>query len=98
VVLVGHDSIKAHLIGAGILLVILIVQGVGSLRIKIGVREGETRRVLFEVRFGDVTIRLLRVEVDFNLIHRYFLLVIGVRSSHYLPEPASRTSTPAMSS
>ncbi len=75
--LVGHDSVEAHRIGAGILLVILIVQGVGSLRIKIGVRECETRRVLFEVRVADVTVRLLRVEIDFDLIHRYFLLVIG---------------------
>ena len=75
--LVGHDPVKAHLISAGVLLVILIVKGVGFLRIKIGVRECETRRVLFEVRVADVTVRLLRVEIDFDLIHRYFLLVIG---------------------
>jgi hypothetical protein len=69
VVLVAHDAVKAYLIGPGILLVILIVEHMGLLRVKMGVGEAETPRlILFQVSVGDVTVGLLRKPIDFDMI------------------------------
>ena len=68
-VLVAHDAIKAHLIGPGVLLMILIVENVGFFRVKMGVGEAETPRlILFQVGVGDVAVWLLRKPVDFDMI------------------------------
>jgi hypothetical protein len=84
-VLVAHDAVKAYLIGPGVLLVILIVEHMGFLRVKIGVGKAETPRlILFQVSVGDVTVGLLRKPVDLDMIfgagellrHDYLLLVV----------------------
>jgi hypothetical protein len=68
-VLVAHDAVEADLIGPGVLLVILIVEDVGFLRIKMGVGEAETPRlILFQVSVGDVAVGLLRKPIDFDMI------------------------------
>src|SRR5262249_54061753 len=69
VVLVAHDAVKTHLIGQGVLLMILIVQNVRLLRVKMGVGEAKTARlILFQVSVGDVAVGLLRKPVDFDAI------------------------------
>ncbi len=48
--LVAHDAVKAHRIGKGVLLMVLIVQNVRLLRVKMGIGEAETAGlVLFQV-------------------------------------------------
>jgi hypothetical protein len=67
--LVGHDAIEAHRIGEGILLMVLVVQHVGLLRIKMGVGKAETSRiVLVEVRIGNIPVGLLRKPIDLDLL------------------------------
>ena len=69
--LVAHDAVKAHRIGEGVLLMVLIVEMMGLLRVKMGVRKTETARlVLLQVGVGDVAVGLLRKPVDFDVILR----------------------------
>ena len=58
--LIRHDAVKTHLIGEGILLMVLIVQYVCLLGIKMGVGKAETSRiVLVEILIGNIPIGLL---------------------------------------
>jgi len=69
VVLVGHDAVEAHLIGEGILLMVLDVQHVGLLGIEMGVGKAQTSRiVLVEVLIGHITVGLLRKPIDLCLL------------------------------
>jgi hypothetical protein len=69
VVLVAHNAVEAHLIGPGVLLVVLIVEHMGLLRVKMGVGEAETPRLIrFQVSVSDVAIGLLRKPIDLDVI------------------------------
>ena len=46
-VLVGHDAVESHLVGQGVLVVVLGVQLVGLLGVKVGVGKPQAARVKF---------------------------------------------------
>jgi hypothetical protein len=67
--LIGHDAVETHLIGQGILLMVLVVQHVRLLGIEMGVGKAETSRIVpVEIRIGNITVGLLREPIDFYLL------------------------------
>ena len=67
--LVAHNAVEAHLIGQGVLLVVLVVEDAGLVGVKIGV--GETQAagvVLLQVGVGYVAVGLLGEPVNFRLV------------------------------
>src|SRR5262249_1965770 len=102
-------AVEANLIGQGILLMVLIVQDMGLLRVKIGVGEAETPRlILLQVGVGDVAVGLLREPVDFDMIlrsgellgHNCLLPILWSTITHCCSAPveyqtAGRRSPPA---
>jgi hypothetical protein len=74
VVLVGHDTVEADLIGESILFVILVIQDMGLLWIEVGVRKAQTPGiVLGQIRIGDVAIGLLREPEHFYAVFHSYL-------------------------
>ena len=69
VVLVGHDAVETHLVGQGVLLVVLVIEDAGLVGVEIGVGEPQAARVeLLQVLVGHVAVGLLREPVDFGLV------------------------------
>ena len=64
---VAHDTVKAHLIGEGVLLMGLIVQHVGLFRIEMAVEKAETPGVILrDVFTRDVAVGLLNEPEDLH--------------------------------
>ena len=83
-VLVGHDAVEAVLIGAGVLLVVLVVEHVGLFGVEMGIGEIQSSRFeLLNVLVGDVAVGLFREPEYFNLIlwHEDLLATVGRSSS-----------------
>ena len=66
--LIAHDSVKAHFVSPGVLVMVLVVEYVGFFRVEVGVGEPETPRVvLIKKLVVYVAVGLLREPVDFYL-------------------------------
>ena len=74
--LVAHDAVETHLVGKGILLVVLVVENVGLLRVEVGVGEAQTPGiVLLQVLAGDVAVGLFREPVNLRLVRGALQLI-----------------------
>ena len=57
---VAHDPVEAHLVGPGVLIMVFVVEYVGLIRVKMGIGEAKTPRiVLIEQLVVDISIGLL---------------------------------------
>ena len=67
--LIAHDSVEAHFVGPGILVMVLVVEYVGLFWVEVGVGEAEPPRVVsIKKLVVDVSVGLFREPVDFHLI------------------------------
>ncbi len=66
--LVGHDAVDSLFVSQHVLFVVLVVQGVGLLRVEIGVGKIQPPGIVpADVLFLDEGVGLLGVEVDVNM-------------------------------
>ena len=60
VVLVGHDAVEPHLVGQGVLVVVLVVQDVGLVRVEERVGKSQPSRIeLLQLGLVDISLGLL---------------------------------------